>query len=152
MMAGVDRPRPTTFMPIQMSGFSAVTAIVAGTETQLDSMVADIKSNVAARVRELAQKSSKALFGKLIDTVKDLEEATDAAYEVVESAEKKTDELIANAGEATPAASVDSSTPAVETPTEDDSCRGHRSQSGRNGILSGRRGSQAQESSQKEEG
>ena len=49
MMAGVDQCGQVTFMPIQMSGFAAVTAIVAKAETQLNSVVADIKASVAAR-------------------------------------------------------------------------------------------------------
>ena len=119
MMAGVDHPRPLTFMPIQMSGFSTMTVIVAKAETRLEKVVQDIKSDASERVRKLAQRSSEALFTKLRETVKDLEKATDAAYESVEAAEKKADELLTRAGEATTVASTDPPAPAVETPADE---------------------------------
>ena len=53
--------------------------------------------------------------------VKDLEKAINQAYLFVESAEKKMDQLIAAAGEATPAAPVDPSIPTGETPAEETS-------------------------------
>ena len=119
MAAGKDHRGPLSFMPIQMSGFSAMMAIIDTAKGRLDSMVTDIKESVATRVRELAQKSGTALFGKLVDNIRGLEAAADAAYNSIESAEKKTDELVASAGEEPPAPSTDPPAPTMETPGDE---------------------------------
>ena len=118
MMAGADHPRQVTFMPIQMMGFSAMANIVARAEARLEEVVLNIKSKAAERVRKLAQRSSEVLFTKLKDTVKELEKATDAAYDSVEIAEKRANELLARAGETSTAVTTD---PPADDPPADES-------------------------------
>ena len=119
MMAGADYPRQLTFMPIQMMGLSAMTAIVAKAEARLEKVVLNIKSKAAERVRKLAQRSSEVLFTTLKETVKKLEKATDAACDSVEAAEKRTNELLARAGETSTAAASDPAAPADDPPADE---------------------------------
>ena len=119
MMAGADHPRQLTFMPIQMMGFSAMATIVANAEARREKVVLNVKSRAAERVRKLAQRSSEVLFTKLRETVKELEKATDVAYDSVDSAEKRANELLARAGEASTAATSDPPAPADDPPADE---------------------------------
>ena len=119
MMMGVDHLRQFTFMPIQMSGYSAMAAIVARSEANLEQVVQKIKADTAERVRKLALRSSEVLFTKLKETVRELEKTMDEAYGSVEAAEKKADELCARAAD-----DADPPAPADETPADDPAAAG----------------------------
>ena len=119
MMAGVDQPRQLTFMPIQTMGFTAMTDIVARAEARLEKVVLSIKSRAAERVQKLARKSSEVIFTALKETVKELEKATDMAYGSVESAEKRSAELFARAGETSTTTPNEPPAPADDAPADE---------------------------------